>query len=429
MKKRIRQLRKIAAGISIICTILLTTGCANQGDSDIRAVKVKMIKGVSATYGFDCPDKEEGEIDILGMYRIEEAKKAGASAYILNIAPGELLLVGFEGGDNSGSSSFSYRYDGAEQLPLVFSRENFKGLINGKIVYLDLTGTEAKTWLANQPSEALKTVRTIHLNGGLDSDTSALERFASSKVIVMFNNNFSINKCPELIRALTAVKPVGLFTRGTEGLDQILPNFPNLKYLSLSGETIPDLSYLKNLTCLIYRFRKTGTASLTSLAKMTQLRTLCLANCHDPANLSSISRLANLRRLIIAGKQKVENLSALSSLRKLRMLQLQDFEKLKDISAIGNLRNLEEVFFCPLPNSVKDLSPLMRLKNLRILLVDKDTLKNRKNEFDEIKKALPEVKIIGFCMGSAWIFVPVAAAGLYLLWRKLWRKRHCPSTS
>ncbi|MBL7219454.1 MAG: hypothetical protein ISS69_05030, partial [Phycisphaerae bacterium] len=55
------------------------------------------------------------------------------------------------------------------------------------------------------------------------------------------------------------------------------------------------------------------------------------------------------------------------------------------------------------------------LKGLRMLVVDKEALKKRKVEFDRIDKALPDTEIIGYCMGSAWIFIPVLAAGFALL--------------
>ena len=112
---------------------------------------------------------------------------------------------------------------------------------------------------------------------------------------------------------------------------------------------------------------------------------------------------------------KMEDLSFLSNLKKLRRLALAS-ESLKDISDVRGLTSLRQAAFIGISDTVKDLTPLESLKGLRMLVVDKKVLEARKAEFDKIRKALPDTEIVGFCMGSAWIFIPVLAAGL-ALWR------------
>jgi hypothetical protein len=113
-------------------------------------------------------------------------------------------------------------------------------------------------------------------------------------------------------------------------------------------------------------------------------------------------------------------------LKKLQRLAL-NCNGLKDISGLRNLQSLREAELISIPDTVKDLTPLESLKGLKMLIVDKDILKNRKVEFARIEKALPNTEIIGFCMGSAWIAIPVLAVGFALLRHK--RKSlasHCP---
>ena len=60
-----------------------------------------------------------------------------------------------------------------------------------------------------------------------------------------------------------------------------------------------------------------------------------------------------------------------------------------------------------------DLTPLAKPKRLRILVLPKETVEERKTEVDDLRQALPNCRIYGMCMGSRWI-VAILAAGLAL---------------
>ncbi|MDY7010439.1 MAG: hypothetical protein SVV80_06755, partial [Planctomycetota bacterium] len=118
--------------------------------------------------------------------------------------------------------------------------------------------------------------------------------------------------------------------------------------------------------------------------------------------------------------EELTDLDVLADMRDLRSLTLTlgDESKIKSIAPIAKLTNLTELAITKIPSTVKDLSPLKKLKNLKMLVVDGDSLKERQKEYDEIRKALPECKVVGFCMGSAWILVVVPVAVGLGIWRR-----------
>jgi len=419
---------RIAGVMMIITALFLVGGCGSPRDdaADVTVVKVKFIgKGRVGLWYLDgnCDD-------VFRITRGATTRPSGDSAgkaLKLVIPPGGLLRVVVRGlGDENGPLCFPYCCDGAEEQPLVFSRSGFQGMVNGKAVHLDLTTSEAVAWLAAQPASATKTVRSIRLSGNSPDDAKALSHFADSGLIVWFDfaKGFKTVKQPALIRALIAAKPSGLFAPSGGNLDERLTELPDLEYLCSGGQRIPNLTPLRKLKFFGFKFDETSPGSLAPLAGITGLQGLFLES-KATKDFKPIAGHSDLRRLVLVSAQ-MEDLSVLSDLKKLRRLMLA-CEGLKDISGIRDLQSLREAAFTRIPDTVKDLTPLESLKGLRILVVDKDALKKRKVEFDRIDKALPDTEIIGYCMGSAWIFIPVLAAGLALLRRR--RKTsaiHCP---
>jgi len=411
----------------VVTALCLAGGCGSSRDdaADVTVVKVRFVgEGQVGLWYLD-----EDSDDVFQITRDAKTRRpttrsattrpAGDStekALKIVIPPGGLLRVVVRGPDDeNGSLCFPYRCDGAEEQPLVFSRSGFQGTVNGKTVHLDLTTSEAIAWLAKQPASATKTVRSIRLSGDSPDDAKALSHFADSGLIVWFDfaKGFKTVKQPALIRALIAAKPSGLFAPGGKNLDEPLAELPDLEYLCSSGKRIPNLTPLRKLRFFGFKFDDDSPGSLAPLAGATGLQGLCLLQCKGTKDFKPIAGHSDLRRLVL-GVPKMENLSVLSNLKKLRRLVVAS-ERLKDISGVKGLQSLREAAFIMIPDTLKDLTPLESLEGLRILVVDKDALEKRKAEFDRIDKALPDTQIVGYCMGSAWIFIPVLVAGFALL--------------
>ncbi len=408
---------RIAGVVMAVTAVFLAGGCASpSGDADVTVVKIK--SGTVKEAGLWYVDGSAEDIFTFSRVHGKRAKESAEKTLEVTVPLGSLLRVVVGGPDDkSGLLRFPYRFDGAEKQPLVFSRSGFQGMVNGKLVHLDLASPEAVAWLEKQPASVTKAVRSIHLGGTSPDDARALSHFKNSGVIVWFDfaKGSKPVKSPAVVQALIAAKPSGLFAPGGENLDELLAKLPDLKYLCSSGKRIPNLAPLRKLKFLGFKFKEDSPGSMTPLAGATGLQSLFL-ECKAATDLKSIAALSDLRRLDL-GAPKMKDLSILSGMKKLRRLMVS-CEGMKDISDVRGMRSLRQAALVSIPSTVEDLTPLESLTGLRILIVDKKILEQRKAEFDKIQKALPDTEIIGFCMGSAWIFIPILAAGFALLRHK-----------
>ena len=184
-----------------------------------------------------------------------------------------------------------------------------------------------------------------------------------------------------------------------------------MKYIVLSGREIPNLSNQKELRSLLFAFDGDD-ISLAPLRNLRSLTNLSLINCQSVKNYQPLANLINLRRLAIYQCKELANLQPLVEMQQLRTLSLMSCGKLEDVLTLTKLQSLRELALTPLPKSKKVQATLKKLHKLEILVLSNDNLKKRKAEVDELREALPECKIIGFCMGSIWIGVLPIAIGV-----------------
>jgi hypothetical protein len=147
-------------------------------------------------------------------------------------------------------------------------------------------------------------------------------------------------------------------TRGDiSGLDDI-PNAYYLRVLSLTSQSISDLSPLSGMKLEKINLSDNYVGNLLPLKDMVTLRQLDV--CQNPLKaLTPISRLLSLEFLDISHTQ-VTDLRLLAELTKLETLKL-NYCAIRDISILAKLPNLREV---DLSNTlVTDLSPLDRPDN------------------------------------------------------------------
>ncbi len=373
----------------------------------------------------------------VGAYA-EAAKDAGKNSYGFLAFDGDLFMVDLSRkADKSMDMMFPYIFRGDEKMPLDFTCRNGLALLNGEVVCVDLKNPAAVKWLSSkQPHAKLKTVRTLLLSDDAVVDVPALQRLAGQGIMVSLKSPPRVSKAAkaiplksvfkadtELAKALIAAKPAGLMI-DAKIPEKVIMQLPGLTHLVITGPKIPNLSKLENLRFLGFFFTGDKPSSLAPLAKLTQLQGLILGDCKQVSDFSPLQKLERLRSLTIVTEYGLKNLEFLAGMSDLRSLCLRftcdkDKNKLKSIAPLAKLSNLSELYISPITPAVKDLSPLKKLKNLRVLIVDESSLKERKAEYDEIRKALPECRIVGFCMGSVWILAVIPAAMVAgLLWRR-----------
>jgi len=334
--------------------------------------------------------------------------------YEYALEPGALLIVRLEFEEKS--VEFFYVYRGTEKQPLIFSRDGFKVFLNGRPVFVDVSQEEAFAWLEGQPPRAVRSVRTVKLSGNAKTDIAALSHFEGSGVLIMMDNVPPVEARAELVKAIIAAKPTGLVipTEMPE-IEEALPQLDNLTHLVLKGPKLPDPAHLGKVTFLGHTFSGTEPASLAPLASLKQLQYLAVyAGGAELRDVSAIAELSSLHGLgltgVSVGQEDLKAFTGLAGLRFLSLFLEEGDIGLRDVAPIADLHNLRELFLAPLPEKVENLEALARLKKLNVLVVSEEDLRTHKQELDAIRKALPECKIVGFCMGSAWMLAVLPGA-------------------
>jgi len=278
------------------------------------------------------------------------------------------------------------------------------------------------------------------LSGHAATDTAALGRMVNSGITVVIKNRKtdsptssptskpavkSIAKIEaDVCEALIAARPVCIFMAdkieiGQHTIDQL----SNLTHLVCNADNMPDLTKLQKLQFLAAEFQ--NSAALASLAQLPRLQGLyMLPSDNSHVDFAPLRKLKHLRTLQIAHGGRITNLDILSDMHDLRSLSMSLGPEVKSVAPIAKLTNLTELALMGIPPTVKDISSLKKLKNLKVLVVNDNYLEAHHKEFDEIRKALPECQIVGFCMGSIWILpLTLASIGLGVWWRRRFATR------
>jgi Leucine-rich repeat (LRR) protein len=153
------------------------------------------------------------------------------------------------------------------------------------------------------------------------------------------------------------------------------------------------------------KISKITLGSLTSIAKLSNLKKLILTDC-NLNDVSDLKDLTNLTYLNLANNE-IEDISALKKLNKLTTLILIS-NNINDISVLGNLDNITalDLYF----NRVSDISVLKNLKNIKELYLggnlidDVSALKELKlswltlefNNVNDISSLKPLFKVVDF---------------------------------
>lgn len=269
---------RIAVIVTIVTAMFLAGGCGSPAeDADDVTVRIKLAAKEEVALWI-VEGRGDGE-DIFANVDMKRVRESTDKILEFFIPSGGLLRVVVRAPDDEGKPlCFPYRHDAADKQPLVFSRSGFRGTVNGKTIHLDLTTSEAIDWLAKQPASTAKAVRSIRLAGDSADNARALSHLADSRPIVVFDfeKGFGFVKKPEVIKALTAARPSGLFAPGGENLGELIAGLPDLEYFGSTGQRIPDLASLRKLKVLSFKFDEDGPGSLAPLDGVTGLQGLCI---------------------------------------------------------------------------------------------------------------------------------------------------------
>ena len=350
------------------------------------------------------------------LMKFGKAGPAPEQIFTLHLYAGDLLMVGAD------DVSVTYPFSGTEERPLAFVVADGLVKLNGAVVGADLSEPAGAESFAALADADLAQLRTIKLGGQKDADTAALGRVPPGQVIVQTADDIEAEYVAGLVDAMAAARPIGLFLSKEFSLADNLERFEDLQYVGLLWAPAAESADLSKVRFLMVAFSGEGEApSLAPLGELPALETLHIEEV-GAADLSVLAELPKLRTLSLKSGSATD-VSGIPRLETLRKLDLMGFENLTDLSGIEEFDQLTHLAIFPVSEELRDLTPLESLTNLDILLVDNDSLEAREAEYDQLRQALPDTEIVGFCVGSRWLLVVLAAGVGGGLAARQWRRR------
>ncbi len=358
--------------------------------------------------------------DIQSMTSVsgEEAAKAGAEWYETELYGPGVLWVNLEAEANTPQdrTKLLCLWDGRSSR-LSFHVRGPALWCNGNIVSLRLA-PDCLEWLEAVQAAQLRAVRWVTLSGFECLDRKALSLLPPGEVKGWSLENYRDGLPAAIADAVVASQPVALVLSDSKEHDALLKRCPSVRYLKAPSNQ--DLTpVLPRLEELILQIPAGANGSLDWLAGASGLRGLALHGHHEPPQLlpRALWGLKTLKTLVMLSPEltDLEPLSGLSNLRELSLFECRD---LRDLSAATKLQSLRSLMLSGLPENVTGIDSLAKIKSLKVLIVDKSHLQSHKADYDRLREKRPDVKVVGFCVGS-WLIGPVVLlAGIGgTLWR------------
>jgi len=285
------------------------------------APKVVKVEGADAWWGW---------LRYVGVFY--GPVKKGQPTHLL-LRDGDLLFP---------AESAPFLYLAGDGPSLSIKCDKHRTELNGKTVAL-LPDKEAWDWLEKAMPEDLSALRLLAI--GKEIDARRLES----------------------LRRLSQVNPhIGLVIESNALLQRVLPMFdPNFLLLEgfrLERDDQTILEKKRSLRTLVF---SAEIGDLSFLSRLLNLNTLAMDKWDPSISGPFPENLNNLRCLILTDPE-VKNLDLLGKQRHLTELRFQGNCPLESLDGISNFPELKELalHFCV---SVKDLSPLRKLKELKRL--------------------------------------------------------------
>ena len=406
----------LRGGIGLVLSVVVgLTGFAHAKEGD-GPMDVGVMVSAGPEAEVSCTPMDSLATSIGMLMKFGKAGPVPEQIFTLHLYPGDLLMVG------AVDVSVVYPFAGTEERPLAFAVSDGLVKLNGDVVGVDLSEPAGAESFAALAEADLAQLRSLKLGGQKDVDAAALGRVPGGQVIIQTADDVEAEYVAGLVDAMAAARPIGLFLSKDFPLAEHLARFEDLQYVGLPWAPAAESADLSKARFLMVAFSGEGEApSLAPLGELAALETLHIEEL-GTGDLSVLAELPKLRTLSLKGGDAAD-VSGIPRLSTLRKLDLMGFENLTNLSGIEEFDQLTHLAIFPVPEELTDLTPLESLENLDILLVDNDSLKAREAEYDQLREALPDTEIVGFCVGSRWLLVVLAVGVVGGLGVRYWRRR------
>ena len=438
---------------SILCTIILITGCSRVSGPD--ATGQYIIDVVGAPVVLNCSKS----YTYAGHYAYEENDTVSIA-----VSQGDLIYFQF-----MDDEILCYRYNAADELNLAlrFDPANTGFYLNNELISLSLSeGSAAWEWCAGADENELKGIRSLHIYLPLsENEINSLEKLSGTlskpglfvegdslleEVIAIVRPRWLIGEAlnyssvPEDVRNGCENLEL-LWHSGADPVDyDFLYALPALNSLILEYWDSTDLAdiqwdqlkYIESLSII-----QSDLYDLSPLALLPGIRNLNIVNCETLREITAIGEHRRLAFLGFTGCQHITNIPAIQEMTSLtrlsvpgntsqaefadimarqetiQVLELIDCESITDLSPLENHTGLRAL---TVDFNLSDPAQLCRLSGLELLVLGENILEDSL-AMAEIRKALPETRIVaggGFCLGSGWILLLLPAILLCSLVRQ-----------
>jgi len=207
--------------------------------------------------------------------------------------------------------------------------------------------------------------------------------------------------------------------------------FKRLRGLTLAGAKMADLSSVAHLSGLreLHVIASSPLTDLSALSRLSQLNTLSLTLCEKLSDISALKKLPGLKWLALPPQISQEQFAAVVRDHPgLQVLELVECKNVKDLSPLLGLRELRGLALLQTP---ADPGPLAQMKGLRFLALGGEVFKKSPDTVRKLEKALPDCLIVAgakLCLGSGWVLLllPALAVAWLLAARRRRRLRLAP---
>lgn len=205
---------------------------------------------------------------------------------------------------------------------------------------------------------------------------------------------FDLSKLPANTKVLDLSTPLKKFKKTYTNLSYLIGN-TSIEAISLNDIDEERLSVLSTLNNLNYlHIRNNQQEEILDLSALKSLKVLILSGIKRVENIDFVQNMNHLQTLYVYGINKLQDLIPLLNLTQLKELFLEHGKMsgtgnaVNSIEPLAGLINLEYLKLgLNVKNSNYDISPLLKLKKLKSLMILPRFLKNGQKEL--LEKELP----------------------------------------
>ena len=360
-----------------------------------------------------------------------------------------------------------YRYKESDGDYLNFRREDFKLLLDEKIIALEITGNEDfLSWMKNINAEEINDLRYIAVTADVNNTLLGYlkkiadikpgigifikeENPAISNILELFDPSWLAapdcefdNKARKSIAGLKNLEMLYIYAGDSYGVNwdiNIVSKLKKLETLILTNMNQPDSGkFIINKNLRSVSIMESEITDINFLSKLPNIVELSLSNCDMITSIDTLAELVNLKRLSLINCENLADIDILYKLKSLRWVAfnpgiteeeintLTDIQKDIEVVELVNCGNVKNAgLFKPLKNLAClavyntdiDISSVYGLKRLRYLSLP-DSIYSDSLQISKIKEKIPNCIIVpsrGLCLGSGWLLLIIPAMLLFRL--------------